>query len=471
MTFYFYDLETSGFNPRSARIMQFGGQRTDLDLKPIGQPHNLFIKLSEDILPDPGAVLVTGITPARTQKDGLSEAEFLKIFNNEIVQPDTIFVGFNSVRFDDEFMRFLMYRNFCDAYEWQWKDGRSRWDLLDATRLTRALRPEGIQWPLNSEGVQTNNLGDLAKLNKLAHANAHDAVSDTLATIDLAKLIKGKQPKLFDYQLGLRGKKAVEEFVRAGQPFIYTSGKYPSEYEKTTIVQVIANNPNNQGVLVYDLREDPEQFAKLTIDQLAEAWRYSKEPDKLRLPIKTLKFNRCPAVAPLSTLDKQAEKRLQLNMQKIEENSKKLTAISDWPKNILLARNILDKEQQTRLLEVPPVVDNQLYDNFINDEDKQTMGLVRATVPAEFDKVAQQLKDKRLKTLLLLYKARNFPQSLSKEEKQIWNNHCQLALDATLSNYFDSIKELGLQKGLTQNQHHLLDELKAYGESLKLKFL
>jgi exodeoxyribonuclease-1 len=122
-SYFFYDLETSGFSPRTARIMQFAGQRTDMDFKPIGEPINLLIKLSPDVLPEPDAVLITSITPQQTLSDGLTEAEFLHLFFREIVKPDTVFIGFNSVRFDDEFMRFLLYRNFYDAYEWQWKDG------------------------------------------------------------------------------------------------------------------------------------------------------------------------------------------------------------------------------------------------------------------------------------------------------------------------------------------------------------
>ena len=140
MTFYFYDLETSGFNPREARVMQFGGQRTDLKLKPIGKPHNFYIKLTDDILPDPEAILVTGITPQKTRADGITEAEFLRIFTDEIATPNTIFTGFNTIRFDDEFMRFMHYRNFYDPYEWQWQDGRSRWDLLDVVKVLQYMQ-------------------------------------------------------------------------------------------------------------------------------------------------------------------------------------------------------------------------------------------------------------------------------------------------------------------------------------------
>src|ERR1700741_3342223 len=160
-SFYFYDLETSGVNPREARIMQFAGQRIDMGLNPIGEPHNIIVRLTDDVVPDPDAILITGITPQQTITDGVTEAEFLKQFHEEVAVPGTIFVGFNTVRFDDEFMRYIQYRDFYDPYEWQYADGKSRWDLLDVVRMTRALRPEGIEWPVDSKGVATNRLETL----------------------------------------------------------------------------------------------------------------------------------------------------------------------------------------------------------------------------------------------------------------------------------------------------------------------
>ncbi|HXY18307.1 MAG TPA: exonuclease domain-containing protein, partial [Candidatus Nitrosopolaris sp.] len=137
MTFYFYDLETSGFSPREARIMQFAGQRTDMNLKPVEKPDNILVKMTPDVLPQPDAVLVHGITPQQTIAEGISEAEFAKYLTSQVFTPDTIAIGFNNIRFDDEFVRFTFWRNFMDAYEWAWKDSRSRWDLLDVARMTR----------------------------------------------------------------------------------------------------------------------------------------------------------------------------------------------------------------------------------------------------------------------------------------------------------------------------------------------
>ena len=157
-TFFFYDLETSGLSARSDRIMQFAGQRTDMNLQPIGEPVNVLVALNDDTIPIPEALLVTGITPQKTLDEGYSEADFAKLLVEEWFTPDTIVVGFNNVRFDDEFIRHLLWRNFHDPYEWSWKEGRSRWDMLDVVRMTRALRPEGINWPVDDKGEPTNRL-------------------------------------------------------------------------------------------------------------------------------------------------------------------------------------------------------------------------------------------------------------------------------------------------------------------------
>ncbi len=471
MTFYFYDLETTGFNPRSGRIMQFGGQRTTLDLKPIGQPDNILIKITPDILPDPQAVLITGITPQKTLAGGTAEREFTHYFNDKIVLPETIFVGFNSVRFDDEFMRHLLYRNFYDAYEWQWKNGCSRWDLLDVVRMTRALRPGGIKWPVNSDGVSSNQLGLLASVNKLTHSNAHDALSDVMVTIDLARLLRRQQPKLFNFMLNVRTKDEVVKVANEGHAFVYTSGKYPSEFEKTTVVTKIADHPRRQGVLVYDLRHDPTEFAKLTPAQLAEAWQRRDPAEGPILPVKTLQFNRCPAVAPLSVLDEESQDRLKLNMLSIETNLSALKKIKDWPAKPLEALEILDKKQQERFFSDAHDVDNQLYDGFFDSADKQAMRLVRQAEPQELGELAAKLSDKRLRALLPLYKARNFAQSLTASEQTTWRQYLTQKLtggaaNSQLARYFSSIETLKTQPRLTKEQKLILSELRLYGENI-----
>jgi exodeoxyribonuclease-1 len=469
---FFYDLETSGFDKKEARIMQFAGRRTSMDLEVQGEPFNFLIKLSEDTLPDPGAIFVTGITPQKTLEDGITEAEFMKIFHEQISVPGTIFTGFNSVRFDDEFMRFLNYRNFYDAYEWEWKDGRGRWDLLDVVRMTRALRPAGIVWPNDSEGKPTNKLELLAKENNLIHTAAHDALSDVEALIGLAQLIRSSNAKLFDYLLSvMTDKNKIEEIVKSGEPFIYTSGKYDGKYEKTTAVASVLAHPTRKAALVFDLRYSPDDYSKLSVEEILEHWKYSAE-DEIKIPIKTLQFNRCPAIAPLGVLDEASQKRLSLSMKTVEGNFRKLQAIRpDFGEKILKAVNILDEKQDERSKEMVSSVDGQLYDNFINPSDKIKMHIITSANPTEIGELQPGFKDVRLQGLLPLYKARNFPKILTDEDRKIWDEHRTKRLvgdgeNSRLKKYFNELNELSQKSKLSKNQRYLLEELQLWGQSI-----
>jgi exodeoxyribonuclease-1 len=472
-SFFFYDLETSGINPRTSRIMQFAGQRTDLELKPVGEPVNLLIKLTPDALPEPEAIFVTGITPQQTLADGVTEAEFLQTFETEVNLPDTIFVGYNTIRFDDEFMRFLLYRNFYDPYEWQWKDGRSRWDLLDVVRMTRALRPDGIKWPVDKEGKPTNRLELLTALNGLDHENAHDALNDVQASIALAKLLRAKQPKLFDYLLGMRAKDKVKALVEADQPFVYSSGKYPAEFEKTTVAQLLCAHPKKQGALVYDLRHDPAEFLNMTAEQLAERWRYVKDSPDVRLPIKALQYNKCPAIAPLGVLtsDASAQKRLKIDLKTIRKHAQMLKTDSDFRDRVCQALDIVDGEFQQKLFAEEKIVDGQLYDGFAPDGDRKLLQEVRSAKPDDISPLNFRFHDKRLQALLPLYKARNYPAALTSEERTAWDEFCRKRLldgeqNSRLAKYFERLQELATRKSLTDEQRYLLEELQLYGESI-----
>ena len=472
-TLYFYDLETSGINPRSSRIMQFAGQRTDLDLVPIGDPDNIIIKLSEDILPDPDAIMITGISPQQTLADGITESEFLDYFHKKIALKGTIFAGFNTIRFDDEFIRFTNYRNFYDAYEWQWQDQRSKWDILDVVRMTRALRPDGINWPFTPDGKASNRLELLTSVNRLDHFNAHDALSDVNATIAVARLIKQKQPKLFDYLLSMRDKNAIAKLVNSSEPFIYTSGRYSAEFEKTTVVISIASHPVQKGsVFVYDLRYDPAPFADMSPEQLAELMaKYKFEEGDLRLPVKQLQFNKCPAVAPMNVLDMASKNRLKIDTEIVNNNLQKLAKIEDFGDRIQEAVRINEKQRQQSIVSDINIVDNQLYDGFFNDYDKEKMRLVRESKQDQLADLSLDFADSRLGNLLLLYKARQFPSSLNIDEQSEWQTYKKQKIldgdqESPLVKYFSRIDQLSKQSGLTKNQQYLLEELKLYGQSI-----
>jgi exodeoxyribonuclease-1 len=472
-SFYFYDLETSDLDSRNSRIMQFAGQRTDLNLEPIGQPDNILIKITPDVLPSPQAILITGITPQKTLADGITEVEFLRYFHKEIATPGTIFVGFNSIRFDDEFIRFTNYRNYYDAYEWQWLEGRSKWDVLDLVRMTRALRPEGIEWPVGSDGASSNRLELLTGVNNLLHEKAHDALSDVMATIAISKLIKQKQPKLFEYLLKARDKKEVEKLVRQKQPFIYTSGSLSAEHERTTVAVALFDHPLRAGtVFVYDLTVDPEPYLKLKSKELAERLKYNPNSEvESRIPIRQMQFNKCPAVAPLNTLRDEDAKRLKLDLKECEKNFEKLEGSDGFIVELSEAIRMNQAPAQTSLDVSISEVDGMLYEGFIGDADKKKMAQLREMDANSFADFHPEFNDDRLNKLLLLYKAKQFPKSLSADEQDSWQQYLTQKLmdggdSSKLSLYMTKIDELSKSKGLTKNQHYILEELALYAQSI-----
>jgi exodeoxyribonuclease-1 len=464
-TYFFYDLETSGLNPREDRIMQFAGIRTDENFKPIGEPYNLLVKLNDDTLPSPEAALVTGITPQSTQADGYTEAEFCRILQDEIFTEGTIVVGFNNIRFDDEFIRYTLWRNFYDPYEWSWKDNRSRWDMLDVVRMTRALRPDGITWPVDEKGNPTNRLELLTKANGIDHLKAHDALSDVEALIAVASLIKSKQPQLFTYLLSMRDKKQVQSIVNldAKQPFVYVSGRYDAAHQKATVAFPLTGAPN-RNVLVYDLRYDPTPLLELSQDELAKklfaSWEERKKDDFIPVPVKVLQYNRCPAVAPLGVLEaNDGWKKISLTLEIIEKHTSILLTRPDFAEKL---RSIFESREPFESATDPEAA---LYNGFVTDpKDKLRSEQVRQANAEGLSDMKPQFSDSRLEQLLPHYKARNFPTSLTKDEQDVWEEWRSERLRTQSPIFAKSLQKLSSKA--TDEQRFILEELQLWAENI-----
>lgn len=464
-TFFFYDLETSGLKANDARIMQFAGRRTTLALEPIGEPYNILIRLNDDTLPSPEALMVTGITPQQTVSEGISEAEFAKLLMEEIFTPDTITVGFNNVRFDDEFVRHLFWRTFRDPYEWSWRDGRSRWDMLDVVRITRALRPDGIEWPVDDKGNPTNRLELLTKVNNIEHLNAHDALSDVDALIAVTQLIKDRQPQLFDYLLKLRDKREVQSLVNLDdkKPFVYASGRYDNEFNKTTVAFPLTTGRNG-NVVVYDLRYDPTPFLDLSSDELESKlyapYEERKKDDFIKLPIKELQYNRCPAVAPIGVLEQvDGWQKISLDLHTVEQHKKLLLQAPHFAENV---RTLFEKARSYAISNEP---EGQLYDGFVGDKDRIRIESVRNATERELVDFHPAFDDERLNPLLLHYKGRNYPASLSEDESAEWEQWRAQRINAQLSSFITSLRKVATER-TDETSQFIISELQLWAESV-----
>lgn len=465
---FWYDYETTGINPRCDRALQVAGIRTDADLNEIDAPVNLYCRPGDDILPHPAASMITGITPSLLAAEGLAEAEFMTRVHTELARPGTCGAGYNTLRFDDEVTRYSLYRNFFDPYAREWQGGNSRWDLIDVVRTAYALRPDGLNWP-EEEGRVTLKLERLTAANGIDHGNAHEALSDVRATIALARLIREKQPKLYDWLFQLRSKQRVIDQIKLLQPMVHISGRFSAQRHYLGVVLPLAWHPRNRNALIVcDLGLDPQPLLDEDAQSLKQRLytrREQMESGQLPIPLKLIHVNKCPVVAPLSVLRDADQQRLGLNMDELVARALRL---SDAP-----------EAWQDKLAEVYAAEDfaasedpeQQLYDGFIGDRDRRLCEQVRLSDPQQLAREHWPFDDERLPPLLFRYRARNFPETLNAEEQQRWLEFCRQRLTApewgapnTLKSFTEATEQL--LATATDAQRAVLEAWQSHARSL-----
>ena len=480
-TLYWHDYETWGEIPAIDRPSQFAGIRTDEDLNVLGDPLMIYCKPAPDVLPKPEACLITGLLPQVAEERGLPEPEFIAAIHAELSRPGTCGVGYNSVRFDDEVTRYTLYRNFYDPYEREWRNGNSRWDIIDMVRMTRALRPEGIEWPNYEDGRPCFKLEMLSKANHLKHEAAHDALSDVYATIAVAKLIKTKHPKLYDYAYRLRDKRFVASLIdiESHKPVLHISSRFPAENGNAALVLPLMMHPTNKNsVIAFNLGTDPQALLTLPVDELRVRLftRTEDLPEGVeRLALKEIHFNKTPMVLPPSMLDDATAQRLAID---------KLTCEQHWQ----VLRNLSLPEQQAMRQKLYQLYISQefaektdpeqmLYGGFFDEQDKRVMAKVRQATPEILSDELCAFRDPRLKEMLFRYRARNFPTSLRVDEHERWLAFCRWRLtnsDAqaslTLDEFYQRLQRLAVDENTTDSQQDLLKQLAVYADNLKQQF-
>jgi len=473
-TYYWYDYETFGADPARDRPAQFAGLRTDENLQPVGDPLVLYCRPTPDYLPNPDACLITGITPQLALERGVTEAEFMAAIDVEFSQPETCVVGYNNIRFDDEVTRYGYYRNLMDPYGREWRNGNSRWDLIDVARLARALRPDGIEWPRDDEGRRsTFRLDRLTAANGIEHGNAHDALSDVRATIAFARLLRDKQPRLFDYLLTHRGKQQAASLLALGamQPVLHASSRFPAEKGCLAIIVALARHPTNpNGIITYDLSVDPTPLIELNVELLQERVFTAKSdlPEGVeRVPLKTVHLNKCPALAPLGVLRPRDAERWGLDPARCRDHLTMLRPVAELAEKVRSIMGFKGKEEPYR------DVDLRLYEGFIGDEDRRALEAYRRLTPEQMARSRPSFKDERLPELVFRYRARNFPHTLGPAEAQQWGAFCRArmhdkALGASITRDEFELRLAELALGELSSAHRqVLDALKAYPTNLQ----
>jgi len=465
-TFLFHDYETFGTSPALDRPAQFAALRTDADFNVIGEPEVFYCKPADDYLPQPEAVLITGITPQIARAKGDNEAAFARRIHDLFTVPKTCVLGYNNVRFDDEVTRNIFYRNFYDPYAWSWQNNNSRWDLLDVMRACYALRPDGINWPENDDGLPSFRLEHLTKANGIEHSNAHDAMADVYATIAMAQLVKTKQPKLFDYLYSHRNKQKLAALIDVPQmkPLVHVSGMFGAWRGNTSWVAPLAWHPENRNaVIMVDLAGDMSPLLQLDADALRERL-YTPKADlgeSAAVPVKLVHLNKCPVLAQANTLRPQDAERLGINRQQCLDN---LQILRDNPQ---VREKVLAIFAEAEPFVPSENVDTQIYNGFFGDADRAAMKILLETEPRNLPALDITFADGRIEKLLFNYRARNFPGTLDENEQQRWLQHRRNVFTPEyLQQYAEQIQALFQQHDGNSEKQALLKALWQYAQEI-----
>ena len=466
-TFFIYDYETFGIHPARDRPAQFAGIRTDPDFDPIADPVVLYCKQTNDYLPSPESVLITGITPQECNQKGIPEPEFAARICAEFSQPNTCTIGFNNIRYDDEITRHTFYRNFHDPYEYSYQNGNSRWDLLDVVRACHALRPEGIAWPHDENHLPVFRLEQLTAANGIEHAHAHDALSDVYATIAIAKLIKQTQPRLFQFFFENRGKAPLAAMIDTAHhtPLVHVSGMFGNARRNTALIAPLSWHPSNKNaVIACDLSADLSDLLHLPSDTLRERLYTPKETllaqGKQPVPLKLVHINKCPILAPSKVLRAEDAERLGIDNTICQNN---LTALQNAPE---IRQKVQQIFRETRQFAPSDNVETELYSGFFSPADKQNLATLRTLPPEQLANHGLPFHDPRIPQLLFHYRARHFYPTLTRAEQIRWQKYRRKKLESALPEFSQSLQNLAEQHADNPDKLLLLQAVYQYADRL-----
>jgi exodeoxyribonuclease-1 len=303
---------------------------------------------------------------------------------------------------------------------------------------------------------------------------AHDALSDVTATIAMAKLIKQKQPRLFDYVVNNRRKKAIVEMLNLQErkPFFHISGMLDKEHMYGAVMMPLAKHPTqSNGIICFDLSADPEVLIDLNAEEIQRRVFTSTAdlPEgTARIPLKVVHINKAPVVTTHKLIDEKAADRLKINMQDCMENWHRLNGV-----------NLQTKLQQVfaeRDFPAKAEAEQQLYQGFLPDSDKGLLDEVRRASVDDFKAHSFHFADKRYNQMLFSYRARYFESSLTDDERKIWQESCRWRLTDESSGYLTlqqqatEIDELLADTSLGADKRAVLQSLKEWAVTVRKEF-
>jgi len=409
-TLLFYDLETTGLDKSYDQVQQFAAIRTDLDLNEL-ERHEIFVKINPDIIPSPEALLVHRVSISQCNEIGLNEYEAMQKIHALLNTPNTISIGYNTLGFDDEFLRFSFHRNLLTPYTHQFANGCGRADLYPMAAMLRWQEADCISWP-KIDGKPTLKLEHISATNQLAQGQAHNALVDVEATIALSKRFQSSESS-WQYLLGYFDKHQeskrftkLEKFSPAPsfQLAIMLDGQFGSQrlYQCPVLGLGAHKHYRNQTLWLKCDQEDLIELNEKNLDTLPWIIRKKSGESPFFLPNKPRFMNR---------LSKTQSETLARNLNFLSERPallKKIQAYhSEW--------------QYPELPELPAQAG--LYQSdFLSATDLRQCAAFHEAKPSQKAVIADKFRRPNLKNLADNILAKHYPEIASDEQNQNLQN-------------------------------------------------
>lgn len=386
MSYVFYDLETTGLSKHFDQIIQFAAVRTDHALKEIDR-FEVRSRLGCGVVPHPEALCVNGVGIEQLLDPSLpSHYEMMSEIQSKLQSwMPSIFVGYNSIRFDEELLRQALYKCLYPPYLTS-TPGCGRADAMNLALDAASSTPESFVVPLNAEGKRSFKLADISRSNGLALGRSHDALSDVYATIELCNRLRRNAPEAWNRFGRFSSKRAVADFIQGEDAFLLTT--FWANLARYTPLVWIGNDAE-QSALAYCLvlSHETEGLRRAPASELAAALGQPSSP------LRYVHTNRAPALTPTYDVD-ETTVDLGMDIEQIED----------------LGRAVRDDESfQARVLEIVQAnkrtwpkethVEKRIYEGFSTHGEKLAMSAFHAADWSARPRMVLDFADDRARTL------------------------------------------------------------------------
>ena len=386
MSFVFYDTETTGTNTAFDQILQFGAVKTDHELRELNR-FEIRCRLLPHVVPSPGAMRVTGVTVAQlTDPDLPSHYEMVRAIKAKLDEwSPAIFIGHNSMTFDEHLLRQALYKTLHAPYLTN-TNGNSRSDSLRIMQAVNLFQPGILSVPTSDKGRPTFKLDMLALANGHNHVAAHDAMGDVEAMIHMCRILAERAGGHWSNFVRFAQKAAVLDFAEGDEVFFLADIFFGKTY--SWMVTTLGPNPDNGSeLLVFNLAMDPEDLADLPDERLIG--RLASTPK----PVRALRANACPCV--LSYEDTPEH----LRSQAPDIADLRIRAARIHGDDALVQR-LIAAFLATRDPKEPSLhVEEQIYDSFTDNADQTTMSAFHTAEWSARPEILDSLSDARLRVL------------------------------------------------------------------------